>query len=290
MIMLKLFSVVFSQVIMFATTASLDYSCKHSSTWRMNTGKKNLHLGLQTDILKSSMNFTSSGGNPSNQWRVSTYGIPNYDSYLLTSSDISALNSRTNAATEFRSGKTIAVAGNSYDIGEDVGYKLNCGYGYWPPDVPCPSTTLGLQNFTVSLLPAYESSSSGCYARNLSAIGYWVTGAAIYSATSGRSYKNQGVWHVVDPFLESSNDLDVCQGRPESNGVYIHRQFSKCLQSRVVDKGLEHSPIYGWMLDGYPIHGPFQEPISNGFPNPSKSCWKTRSYSSSPGRARYSYL
>lgn len=40
--------------------------------------------------------------------------------------------------------------------------------------------------------------------------------------------------------------------------------------------GLNHSKVWGWMLDGYPIYGPYQSTNTLAV-----SCWKKRDYSSS---------
>jgi hypothetical protein len=58
-------------------------------------------------------------------------------------------------------------------------------------------------------------------------------------------------------------------------GIYSHRQFSKCLADRVGDDlGSSHSPVYGWIIDGFPIYGPYNDAgvLAN-------SCWKRRDYS-----------
>jgi hypothetical protein len=271
LVLIELFGFAFLQLFFLVTTATLDYSCQHGQSWLLNNVSVNVNFGLKTGIQSS--RFSSI---VSDTWIVETYGIPNYSSYLLTTADISTLNNRPRKSTEFISGATSAVRNMGYNIGDDVGYTRKCSLGYWPPNLPCVSTTLGSRSLSISLLPKYEASSSGCYAQSLSVIGYWISGAAIYSATSGRSYKSESVWHVVDAFLESSFDLDVCGGRAESTGVYIHKQYSKCLAARVGDTGGQHSPIYGWMLDGFPIHGPFQD---DSF-NTAQSCWKTRNYAS----------
>ena len=39
------------------------------------------------------------------------------------------------------------------------------------------------------------------------------------------------------------------------------------------DTGSSHSPIYGFALDGYPVHGPYQ---SEGIL--AQSCWQFRNY------------
>ena len=60
-----------------------------------------------------------------------------------------------------------------------------------------------------------------------------------------------------------------------TGGVYHHHFHSPCLQSKLNDTGTGHSPIYGFILDGYPIYGPYH---SNN--TLTKSCWKVRNYKS----------
>jgi hypothetical protein len=70
-------------------------------------------------------------------------------------------------------------------------------------------------------------------------------------------------------------DLDVCNGHAAS-GEYHHHHSPACLAKRLNDSGTGHSPIYGFMVDGYPLYGPFQ--AKNTL---AKSCWAARDYSSS---------
>jgi hypothetical protein len=50
----------------------------------------------------------------------------------------------------------------------------------------------------------------------------------------------------------------VCNGHA-ANGQYHHHHYPVCLAERLGDYGLDHSAIWGWMLDGYPIYGPYQD-------------------------------
>lgn len=122
--------------------------------------------------------------------------------------------------------------------------------------------------------PAEETYSGGCYTPILGAIGYYVNGVSIFGSSDGNSYNNQKVWYNSAPEFELY-DMDPCNGHA-ANGEYHHHHYPKCLQEVLNDNGDKHSPIYGWLLDGFPIYGPFQ---SDGVL--AQSCWLRRDYSSS---------
>jgi hypothetical protein len=108
------------------TYADVDYSCLHSASWVMNDkGDTNSHFNAETNVLSSKL---SNG-----QWAITSYGIPNYDREFTTD-DITDLNSRPKAASDFDGGQTSAVAGEEYSFGDDIGYTSTaCTLGYWPP-------------------------------------------------------------------------------------------------------------------------------------------------------------
>jgi hypothetical protein len=69
-------------------------------------------------------------------------------------------------------------------------------------------------------------------------------------------------------------DLDVCNGHA-ALGEYHHHHSPICLARRLNDTGSGHSPVYGWINDGYPIYGPYQAKDTI-----AQSCWFARNYSS----------
>jgi hypothetical protein len=69
--------------------------------------------------------------------------------------------------------------------------------------------------------------------------------------------------------------MDICFGHA-ARGHYHHHNFPNCLAEKLSDKGDNHSPIYGFAADGFPIYGPFQDKNTLAV-----SCWKLRDYSSS---------
>lgn len=154
----------------FATSAaeSVDYSCAHSASWRMNQDDHTAsNFGdVKTDVTSSAIYSAS--------WMVGFNRIPNYDREFAHS-DISTLNSRPEAATDFTSGATTAAAGNIYEFGDDIGYAhpgQSCSLGYWPPGPGCP--TASTQSKAWDLNPAPESRAAGCYMPVLGSEGVWV--------------------------------------------------------------------------------------------------------------------
>lgn len=70
-------------------------------------------------------------------------------------------------------------------------------------------------------------------------------------------------------------DLDICNGHA-ANGDYHHHHYPICLQRTLNDTGADgHSPIYGWVLDSYPLYGPYNDVNTLATP-----CWQKRDYSS----------
>lgn len=107
---------------------------------------------------------------------------------------------------------------------------------------------------------------------HIRSIGSWVNGVSIFGASDGQSYNNKDVWHNSAVAFEYY-DLDQCNGHA-ANGEYHHHHMPVCIQERLQDDGSKgHSPIYGWLKDGYPMHGPYQ--AANTL---ASSCWKTRDY------------
>lgn len=245
-------------------SSSTDYSCLHAGSWLYNSNSDYSSLfSSNTDITTS---IRSSG-----VWSTTTKQIPKYD-HTFTTSDITTLNSRPKASTDFTTGSTTAVAGTTYSFGTNIGYKTtSCAKGYWPPGPSCPSATTATNSW--DLTPAPETNSNGCYFPYLGKIGSWVNGVAIYGTSDGISYNSQSVWYNLAPEFEVY-DLDICHGHA-ANGQYHHHHYPICLGERLGEDGSTHSKIWGWMLDGYPIYGPYQSANTLAV-----SCWQKRDYSS----------
>jgi hypothetical protein len=141
----------------------------------------------------------------SNVCSTTTKQIPKYD-HVFTSDDITTLNSRPSASSDFVSGSTTAVAGNTYQFGANIGYNTkSCSKGYWPPGPSCP--TASSSTYSWDLTPAPETNSDGCYFPFLGKIGSWVNGVAIFGTSDGLNYYNQGKWYNLAAEFEVY-DLD----------------------------------------------------------------------------------
>ena len=51
-------------------------------------------------------------------------------------------------------------------------------------------------------------------------------------------------------------ELDICEGHPAPGNIYHYHYYSPCVQIPVCG---EPSPIYGVVIDGFPIYGPIGE-------------------------------
>lgn len=207
------------------------------------------------------------------KWSTTTLRIPKY-THTFTSSDVSALNSRPKRTTDFASnGVTTAIADTSYVFGSNIGYvTTSCSLGYWPPGPSCPTASTVTDSWRLN--PAPETTSGGCYTKNLGVIGRFVNGVSIYGTSDGVTYNNARVWYNSAPEFEVY-DMDICNGHA-ANGDYHHHHYPKCLQERLSDTGDSHSPLYGFMADSYPIYGPYQSAGVLATP-----CWQTRNYAAS---------
>ncbi|NVK23435.1 MAG: YHYH protein [Gammaproteobacteria bacterium] len=211
---------------------------------------------------------------------VEATGIPDY-SVTLTQDDVDTLNSRPKARADFLAQSTTAVAGDTVEFGENIGYDssdLNCndtgGDGYWPPGPACPTDQEKQNYFPTEPQDAAEECETG-----LGAVGLMVNGTSIYNWSDGATWTNDAnvdtEWQYLAPVAESY-DVDICGGHATTTGDYHHHFYTTCLANLVGDSGDSHSPIYGFAADGYPVYGPYE---SDG--ELAVSGWKTRDYGAS---------
>ena len=106
------------------------------------------------------------------------------------------------------------------------------------------------------LQPARETTNGGYCFTGQGTIGYTVTGVYIYGWSDTNSYNNTGYWYNLAPVFEYY-DMDICYGHSDRAGNYHSHNYSPCLASKLKDNGQSHSPIYGWIKDGFPIYGPW---------------------------------
>lgn len=50
--------------------------------------------------------------------------------------------------------------------------------------------------------------------------------------------------------------FDSCCGHPDQRGMYHYHQYPTCIKSPFHDPAGQHSPIIGFMFDGFAIYGP----------------------------------
>ncbi|WP_339771638.1 YHYH protein [uncultured Paraglaciecola sp.] len=206
---------------------------------------------------------------------VTSQGIPKYD-VTMTQDIIDGINNRPKASTDLVTGETTASVGDVIEFGEDVGYvstgdncDTNAGYGYWPPGPACPTEDEREIYFPKAPEAATEECENG-----LGKVGLFVNGSSVYNWGDGMSFNSDGSWQNLAPVAEQY-DVDICGGH-SANGDYHHHFYTSCLADLVGDTGDQHSPIYGFAADGYPIYGPWQD---DGVL--AVSAWVVRDYSSS---------
>lgn len=204
---------------------------------------------------------------------VETGGIPKYD-VMMTQAMLDGLNQRPKAGTDFVSGISTAEAGKVVTFGDDIGYNSsneNCdvtgGAGYWPPGPGCPTQQDKQAYFPVA--PSGIESDDVCET-GLGKIGLMVNGTSIYNWGDGMS-EGDNLWYTLAPVAEQY-DVDICGGHA-AQGDYHHHFYTSCLADLVGDDGDQHSPIYGYAADGYPLYGPYESAD-----NLAMSGWQERDY------------
>lgn len=190
---------------------------------------------------------------------VEATGIPKYD-VVITDDIYDGLSDRPKVSTDFNGGTVTTAVGDTVVFGENIGYNSNSttdgnctttgGTGYWPPGPGCPIDVAKEQ-----FLPADPEPNTGVCENGLGAAGIMVNGTSIFNWGDGQS-EGTGIWYNLAPVAESY-DVDICGGHA-ANGEYHHHFYTSCLADLVGDDGSEHSPIYGYVADGYPIYGPYE--------------------------------
>lgn len=204
--------------------------------------------------------------------------VPNYQ-VEMHQEMVDWLNSRDNPDRQFQNGtSTTAVAGVTYEFGEDIGFVSNndCvdgGYGYFPNGPNCATD----QNFSGNV-PAEPVASEELCTTGLNDVGITTYGTKIFSWQDGQSYNSEGVWDNLAPYLEIYS-LDICGGH---NEFYHHHQYSQCWAEKVGEDYVGHSELYGFAADGYAIYGPYED---TGVL--AKSCWVPRDYTKTPDEEGY---
>jgi hypothetical protein len=143
-------------------------------------------------------------------------------------------------------------------------------------------------------IPRHPTAQSGNYPNHLGEIGMFVDGVRIFDAGDAFSYSHENgrdadprarngqgdhIWNR-DAFVNESMTFDAAWGHQQNWGTYHYHAEPIALRYLLGDHvdldpetktyrerktpPMKHSPIVGWMQDGYPIYGPyaFSNPIS----------------------------
>jgi hypothetical protein len=256
-----------------------DNETSSDSVWIINTtgevSSRILDSTTGTGVLVNVQSVTDETVDDIDFTVVSSQGIPKYD-VTITQDIIDSINNRPKASTDLTTGQTTASVGDVVEFGEDVGYvstgdncDTNAGYGYWPPGPACPTE----DEREVYFPKTPEATTQECE-NGLGKVGLFVNGSSVYNWGDGMSYNADGSWQNLAPVAEQY-DVDICGGH-SANGDYHHHFYTSCLADLVGDTGDQHSPIYGYAADGYPIYGPWEEDGELAV-----SAWEVRDYSSS---------
>ncbi len=95
------------------------------------------------------------------------------------------------------------------------------------------------------------------HSKDVSATPFGPIGVAINGIPFYNQYNGQGNDAVR---LEV---FDSCCGHPDQFGMYHYHKYPVCIKSPFHDENKKHSPLIGFMFDGYAIYGPNGE---NGEP------------------------
>jgi hypothetical protein len=244
------------------------------NAWLDNTTEKSAFLRDNRGALLVNVQSVKKTGN---DIEIVSTGIPNY-TVTVTQELIDTLVARPNAVNDFEGGLPNISVGQVLGFGEDIGFrndakkdstcKVGSGYGFWPTSSGCPEKQAQAVYFPRS--PKPDLSLDRCSVGE-GRIGLWINGTSIFGWLTGKSYKDQNIWHELAPISEQY-DLDICSGHA-LYGEYHHHAFSNCLARAANETEIGYSPIYGYVADGYPIYGPW---VATGVL--AKSTWVKRNY------------
>ena len=91
-------------------------------------------------------------------------------------------------------------------------------------------------------------------------IGVLINGVVLFNGGDAMSYNNQNIWHRLAQYFEAVS-FDTSGGHPSPQRSYHYHINMKKLYS---PDTTAHSPILGYMFDGYPLYGPYAYENSNG--------------------------
>jgi hypothetical protein len=133
----------------------------------------------------------------------------------------------------------------------DVYVSCTCipGYSIGPWNNPNVASN---QNFVykITLNPQKNTGTGTAIGRGH--IGVLTNGVSIINADDAQYVNN--VWSRNGFYFEYPS-FDNCIGHPQQQGEYHHHVSPKCLYDQT--DSLHHSPIIGYMFDGYPVYGAY---------------------------------
>lgn len=113
--------------------------------------------------------------------------------------------------------------------------------------------TPGPQNSVYAFYRTAAEETTSSKSTSLGVVGLWKDGVYIYNANDATSYNSLGVW-FQNAFAFEGTSFDSCNGHPDGMSRYHTHVNPVCLYT---SSSSSHSPLLGFMLDGYPIYGPY---------------------------------
>jgi hypothetical protein len=127
--------------------------------------------------------------------------------------------------------------------------------GPWSMNPNTPSNQNWVFKITRFPVPASAPAAAGN-----GQIGVLINGVVLFNSGDAMSYNNQNVWHRVAQYFEAVS-FDTSGGHPSPTGSYHYHINMKKLYNADPSK---HSPVLGYMFDGYPLYGPYAYSNVNG--------------------------
>jgi hypothetical protein len=115
------------------------------------------------------------------------------------------------------------------------------------------------QNFCYKITLNPQKNTGAHTAIGLGHIGVLTNGVSIFNANDAQFVNN--VWSRNGYYFEFPS-FDNCIGHPQQQGEYHHHVSPKCLYDQT--DSTHHSPIIGYMFDGYPVYGAYGYADTNG--------------------------
>ena len=144
---------------------------------------------------------------------------------------------------------------------DNVYVSCSCIPGYsigpWVGNPNIPSN----QNFVFKITRKPTPNTGTLTTVGLGHVGIWSNGVSIDNAWDAMTYNNEGVWKR-NALVYEGVSFDNCLGHPQQGGEYHHHVNPTCLYN---DKdSTHHSPIIGYMFDGYPVYGAYAYTNTDG--------------------------